>query len=293
MTASQVTALSAAIGGTTRLLERLGATEATHAIERCLKRMERSVAGHGGHLVGTTEGELLATFDSAEQACLAAIDMQLRVATLPPVSGFKLPIRIGLHGAATASATPALLVATRIASLAENDQILASAALIAGLPPQAGILGTRATPDLAGRDGSVGELLSIAWQGRSEPGAGNQPAEPGTTAPGRAASSLALDYRGQRFLVDAGAPRLSIGRDATCQVVIGDRKASRAHGVIERRGNAFFYVDRSSNGSQVRLAGQEEIRLRHQEIELNGSGRIFFGGPATDPETEFADFAIS
>ena len=103
MTASQVTALSAAIGGTTRLLERLGATEATHAIERCLKRMERSVAGQGGHLVGTTEGELLATFDSAEQACLAAIDMQLRVATLPPVSGFKLPIRIGLHGAARKS----------------------------------------------------------------------------------------------------------------------------------------------------------------------------------------------
>lgn len=235
MTASQVTALSAAIGGTTRLRERLGATEATHAIERCLKRMERSVAGHGGHLVGTTEGELLATFDSAEQACLAAIDMQLRVAT-------------------------------RIASLAENDQILASAALIAGLPPQAGILGTRAAPGLAGRDGSVGELLSISWQGRSEPGACNQPAEPGTTAPGRA---------------------------ATCQVVIGDRKASRAHGVIERRGDAFFYIDRSSNGSQVRLAGQEEIRLRHQEIELNGSGRIFFGGPATDPETEFADFAVS
>lgn len=294
MMASQVVALAAILGGSNRLIERLGETEATRAIERCLKRMERSLAGHGGHLVGTTDGELLATFDSAEAACLAAIDMQQRVATLPPVSGLKLPIRIGLHAlaplaAGQASATPALVVATRIAGLAEDDQILASAALLAGLPALSSVAVSRSTSGLVGADGRRVELLSIAWQTHDE----HRKGSPATRLAEPAAKRLAVLYRGHSFVVDAHSARLTIGRDASCQLVIDDRKASRSHGLIERRDHAYFYVDRSSNGSQVRLAGRQEVKLRHQEIELSGSGRIFFGGPGDDPQTACADFEIS
>ncbi|MGA9960704.1 MAG: adenylate/guanylate cyclase domain-containing protein, partial [Azonexus sp.] len=89
--------LFADVSGSARLFERLGDTEAAYAVERCVKRMERSIAGQGGRTVNVSGGELLAAFESAEEACHAAVNMQLRVSKLPPVSGLKLTIRIGLH----------------------------------------------------------------------------------------------------------------------------------------------------------------------------------------------------
>lgn len=292
-------ALSANICNTARLRERLGETEASHAIERCLRRMERSIASHGGQLVAATDGELLATFDIAEQACQAAIDMQNRVATLPPVSGIKLPIRIGLHSVSECApgkslAATALLAATRIATRAASDQILATMALLEELPRQTSIFSPQLPKvDPIEQDGGNLQLAAIEWRahdgthpGHPPPAAGNRPASTG-------GSVLSLRYRDRTMVVDARAHCLKIGRDPSCQLVIGDRKVSRSHGQIEHRNDGFFYVDHSSNGSQVRLAGQEEVRLRHQEIELSGSGRIFFGGPGNDPQTEFADFALS
>ena len=293
-------ALSANICNTARLRERLGETEAGHAIDRCLRRMERSIASHGGQLVAATDGELLATFDVAEQACQAAIDMQNRVATLPPVSGIKLPIRIGLHAvtepaAEKSFAAPALLVAARIAGRAASDQILASMALLDELPRQTSVFSPHLPKvDPIEQDGNNLQLAAIEW--RSHDGAHLGP-HPPPVAGDRLASSgssiLSLRYRDRTFIVDTRANCLKIGRDPASELVIADRKVSRAHGRIERRNDGFFYVDQSSNGSQIRLAGREEVRLRHQEIELSGSGRIFFGGPGNDPQTEFADFELS
>ena len=87
-----------------------------------------------------------AEFAAAEQAGLAAIDMLERVAKLPPVSGLKLAVRIGLHSG-TADAEQAAAGARRIAARAGSDQILACPALVGELPDQAAIT-IRARPDL-------------------------------------------------------------------------------------------------------------------------------------------------
>jgi hypothetical protein len=292
-------ALSANVCNTARLRERLGETEATHAIERCLRRMERSIAGHGGQLLAATDGELLATFTAAELACQAAIDMQNRVATLPPVSGIKLPIRIGLHGIvkslpSQSIGATALVVATRIAARAAGDQILASAALLEELPRQTSIgSGQRLEIAPIEQDGGSLQLVAIEWRSHDAPLADRQPPASAEQPASLGGRMLSVRYQEQTMVIDARSPRLTIGRDPTCGLVIGDRKVSRAHGQIERRHDGYFYLDSSSNGSHVRLAGQAEIRLRHQEIELSGSGRIFFGGPAADTQTEFADFTVS
>ena len=72
--------------------------------------------------------------------------------------------------------------------------------------------------------------------------------------------------------------------------LIVDRKASRSHGRVERRNNSYFYIDSSTNGSYVSVGGQNEVMVRRREIELKGSGRISFGGSASDPKADFAEF---
>src|SRR5574343_361274 len=97
-TQRKLTVLFADVSGSTALFERLGDREAMHAVERCLKRMKRSIDGYKGETVQIVGDELLAAFESAEAACQAAIDMQQRISDLPPVSGLRLTIRIGIQG---------------------------------------------------------------------------------------------------------------------------------------------------------------------------------------------------
>ena len=289
--------LFADVSGSARLFERLGDTEAAYAVDRCVKRMDRSIAGQGGRTVNVSGGELLAAFDSAEEACQAAVNMQLRVSKLPPVSGLKLTIRIGLHvgtGEADGQTVSGDSVAMvkRIANMARIDQILASSTLIAEFPKQTTIL-SRPKPDL-GRieDGAESfDLVEIDWLNHEE----NQ-RKYGVTIDSTPSQFMAdvdrlcIRYRGNAFLLDEKSPFLTLGRDPSSKLQIVDRKASRSHGRVERRNNSYFYIDSSTNGSYISVGGQNEVMVRRREIELKGSGRISFGGSASDPKADFAEF---
>lgn len=285
------------VSDSTRLFERLGDTEAAYAVERCIKRMERAIAGYGGRAVEISGHRLLALFDSAEKACQAAVDMQSRVSKLPPVSGLKLTIRIGLHlgqisddnGAITGAAVES---ARKIAGKARIDQILSSSLLIGDLPKHTTVL-FRSLPNLGSiEEGDTRfELAEIEWVGYDD-----LHRKYGTVfdaTPSQFLSDierLCVRYRGNAFLLDEKSPFLTLGRDPSSKLVIADRKASRAHGRIERRGNIYFYIDSSTNGSYVTVGSQGEVLLRRREIELKGNGRISFGAPALDPKADFADF---
>ena len=294
---SKMIVLFADVSGSARLFERLGDTEAAYAVERCVKRMERSIAGQGGRTVNVSGGELLAAFESAEEACQAAVNMQLRVSKLPPVSGLKLTIRIGLHvGTGEADGQTltgdSVTMVKRIASMARIDQILASSPLVAEFPKQTTIL-SRPKPDL-GRleEGTKNfDLVEIDWLSHEE----NQ-RKYGVTIDSTPSQFMAdvdrlcIRYHGNAFLLDEKSPFLTMGRDPSSKLLIVDRKASRSHGRVERRNNSYFYIDSSTNGSYISVGGQNEVMVRRREIELKGSGRISFGGSASDPKADFAEF---
>lgn len=283
------------VSGSARLFERLGDTEASYAVDRCLKRMERAIAGYRGHPLKVSGGELLAAFESPEEACQAAVDMQLRVSKLPPVSGLKLTIRIGLHlGLKNPDQKdPAGAIAdsvNRIAGRARIDQILASTLLIAELPKHTTIL-SRLLPDLGQIDegGKSFGLAEIDWQSyEGQPHKYSVPVDP--TPSELLSDRLCLRYHGKAYLLDDKTPLLTLGRDPASKLVISDRKASRAHGQIERRNGRYFYTDSSTNGTYITLLGSEEAMVRRREIELKGGGTICFGTSASDPKADCAKF---
>jgi adenylate cyclase len=112
--------------------EKVGDAEAVRAVARCLSRMERIVEALGGRTVSGPDEPLLALFDSTEQAVRAAGEMQQRIADLPPVSGVKLGISIGVaHGSISEGrgrvVGEAVDAATHLARLASPGQLLLSA----------------------------------------------------------------------------------------------------------------------------------------------------------------------
>ena len=281
------------VSGSTALFEKLGDREAMHAVERCLKRMNRSIDGYTGKTIQIVGDELLASFENAEEACQAAIDMQQRIADLPPVSGLKLTIRIGLHtGVVMENADklsgPAVTTAARIAGIARRDQILCSSELVKDLP-QPGVITADAMPKLGtvAENGTDLELYQIHWpsyQGGSYP---TSTFGPNSHLP---VERLCIRFRGKAFLVDEKTPVLTIGRDLACKLAIDDRKASRQHARVERRNDGFYLVDTSTNGTFVTLAGRQEVMVRRNEMALDGKGKIAFGASANDPQSDLADF---
>jgi predicted component of type VI protein secretion system len=105
------------------------------------------------------------------------------------------------------------------------------------------------------------------------------------------ASRLKLRFGGQELWFEgAGGDTLRMGRDATCEIVIADRRASRQHARIEKRRSKFVLVDQSANGTSVAMAGEAEIYLRREELVLRMNGSIGVGRHLGDHDAARVEF---
>ncbi len=275
------------VSGSTTLYEKLGDAEALRAVARCVQEMERATAINKGRVVKTIGDEVMALFDSAAQGMQAASEMQQRIDNLPPLGpGVKLSIRAGLHFG------PAIVengdvfgdtvnTAARMAGFAKAGQIITTADTVAALPE---LLRSscREIDALAvkGKAECV-RVCEVIWQEGAELTMMSGHAVPVATPDPK----LRLQYGGSEIVVDAERPRVTLGRDLGCDIVVGDPRASRTHARIERRRDKFVLADISSNGTYVTFGSEPELALKREEVILRGRGLIVFGhaGSAHEP----------
>jgi adenylate cyclase len=309
--------LRAEVVGRGRIFERVGSAEATHAVVRCNKRVDRAIAGQRGVQLSAGES-IVATFTTADEACAAAIEIQERVADLPPVSGVKLSIRIALYCGDLACQEGALEgpvagIAGQLLAISMPGQIITS-----------GDVATRLSHVFVVRDldqlevigdGEACRIFEILWQQVPASGGDAVPSEHllaatavVTPADGGLAHFAASDevlherpenrprkfclrYQGRSYLLDAVRPLLTLGRDQGNDVVIWDRKASRGHARIELQNDGVFLRDASTNGTYVTFGEEPEVFVRSESVALHGSGYMCFGNSANDPQhAERAEF---
>jgi class 3 adenylate cyclase len=283
--------LFADVSGSTRLYEKLGDKEALHAVERCLNRMTRATEQFKGRVIKTIGDEVMAVFDSAEAGMDAACSMQQRVDDLPPVSGIKLAIRVGFHfGPAIEEAKDVfgdtVNTAARMAGLAKAGQIITTAETVAALPS---LLqqSTREIDALSvkGKAEDV-RVCEVIWQESDD-----LTMKSASVAPAPAAARMTVRHGGEEKVIDASHGTFSLGRDAGCDIIINDRRASRTHARIERRRDKFVLIDQSTNGTYVTFAGEAEFALKREEVILRSKGRISFGH-AYDEQSEVVEFKV-
>lgn len=282
------------VSGSTRLYEKLGDTEALRAVDRCLKRMERAVESFRGHIVKNIGDEVMAVFTSADDAFQAATEMQQRITDLPPVSGVKLAIRVGFHHGPVIEEGgdvfgDSVNTAARLAGLAKAAQVLISGQTQALLSP----LLQQSTRDLDQMSvkGKAEDLhvFEVIWQESDELTMKAVSIRP-TALTGGHGTRLCVRYAGEVIMLDEKKSSLNMGRDAECDVTVRDRRASRQHAKIERRGEKFVLSDQSTNGTFVTVANEPELFLRREEIVLRGSGLICFSASASSPEADCAEY---
>ncbi|MCU0805538.1 MAG: adenylate/guanylate cyclase domain-containing protein [Burkholderiales bacterium] len=292
MTATErpVAILFADVSGSTTLYERLGDREALRAVESVLDILRRNVAAYRGRVVKTIGDEVMAAFPDADGALQAASDMQNGVASLPAFGDVRLAIRVGFHyGPALEDKADffgdAVNTAARMAGLAKAGQIITTAATVAALAPLLRA-STREVAALAvkGKQDAV-QVCEVLWQ---------PDAEVTMLAPKHVAAAtepvLKLSHGARTLVMDSATGAVQIGRDASNTFAVSDRMASRLHGRIERRGDKFYYVDLSTNGTYLTVQGDAETVLRRDQAMLRGRGTLAFGHSASQPDADVVSF---
>jgi len=249
---------------------------------RRLKRLERVLGAHGGHLVKSMPRGLVAGFHSAESALIGACEMQRRCTVIPQLSGARLSLKIGIHAAIKRHLTkhaidPAEATAAKLAALLGQSGIVLSEPAMENLPTE---LQEKSTA--IANDGSAIAAFSVDWNAvpiRTV----SRPSPRGSSVGEKYAppdgSFVILRQGTEEFVFDDRQHVIAIGRDVACHVPINSPKVSRKHArIIYRLGN-YVLIDTSTNGTYLQPARGSATRIQKNMIVLPAAGRIGFGLP--------------
>ena len=281
--------LFADLSGTTDLSDTVGAPAAHDAAELCVKLFRAFTEQHGGRVVKASADEVLAVFPEASQAGKAAVDIQLSIQDMAPVEKVRLGVRIGLHHGPVVERDGELFgdtvsLAARLTEMASKGQIIASLETVELLAPVQKMDCRRLySIPVKGKDEEI-DICEVMWTDTDD--ATQMVAQRVSTDAGEA---LRLVYRGRVLSVSAERGKVVLGRDATADLVVADRMASRAHCEIEHRKDKFVLADRSANGTYLSIDGDPEIVLRREEAPLRGHGFITLG-QSRSTATEFVEY---
>ena len=279
---AQAAVLFADVSGSTKLYETAGDQVAKAAIDQCIRIMTDCTNTAKGRVIKTIGDEIMATFPSADAAADAAIEIQSAISELKPVGNTKIGIRIGFNWGPIVTADgdifgDAVNVASRLSHVAVKGQIITARDTVMLMSPMLKSATRKITNiQIKGKAAEV-EVYELMWQ---------QSEDATTMAAARSVykpkkTTLRLVLQGQEHVLSDALTAVSMGRDASAELVIKDRMASRSHGKIERRLDKFVLTDHSANGTFVMVDGDKEVVLRREEFTLRGRGWICFGQSKT------------
>ena len=281
--------LFADVSGSTKLYEIVGDAQAHAAVDLCVKLFSALTEQHGGRVVKTIGDEVMAVFADAPPAATAARDIQLGVQDMAPVDKVRLGVRVGFHYGVLVERDGDVFgdtvnLAARLAEMASRGQIITSLETAERLAPVQKMDARRLySIPVKGREREV-DICEIMWTDTDD--ATQVVASRASTDAGDA---LRLVYRTRVVVLGPERRSVVLGRDATADLVVADRMASRAHCEIEQRQDKFVIADRSANGTFLSIDGDREIVLRREEALLRGHGFITLG-QSRSTATEFVEF---
>ena len=275
------TILFADVSGSTKLFELRGDVEARRIVSAVLTALGEVAGRHGGKVIKTIGDSVMCTFPAAINGLLAATDMQKRIAHDPVFVKDNLAIRVGLHHGETLIEDndvygDAVNTAARMEQLAKREQIVTTAATVAGVNPGAVRSRALGTARVSGKQFPL-EIVDVLWQEDLSNVTTVQRAIRLDSLPGQGGAKITLRYRDRVFELDATSQPFTLGRELNSSLVIDAEWVSRNHAMIEYKRGYFMISDRSTNGTWVKLGEDDELRLHRDETQLRKSGTISLG----------------
>lgn len=289
--------LFADVSGSTKLYESQGDKRARELIGQVVRLMTEASENNGGTLIKTIGDEVMCRFPSADQCAQAALDMQERVSgAAVGAGGVSLAIHVGFHFGPVVFEErdifgDAVNLAARMVNLAKRDQVLTTAATVEQLSPKLR-KGARQIDRamVRGKKDPI-DVYELVWQeAESTRVAGavwNMPAQAAV-----AKSRLLLVLGKDEHEVSDTHPSLTVGRGPQNDIVAPSHQASRLHARIDYRNGRYLLSDQSTNGTWVSEAGREPRLVRHDTVDLAGSGTLAFGHMPAPGEPDLVRYIL-
>jgi hypothetical protein len=275
--------LFADLSDSTRLYQTQGDVRAHQQVSQSLQCMKSEIERHSGSLLRTVGDAALASFNSSDDACEAAIAIQRAHHNLG------LTARVGFHfGEVIADSGDiygnAVNVAARIAAFAEAKEICTSDSVIAKLSHRHRV-NTRFLDRVRFKGVSTEvSVYRVNWQTDSAQTAIVSP--DAVTQAIEHERSLELFIENRCVRVDAEHPLCTIGRASESDVVIESESASRNHASVELNRGRFVLNDFSTNGTYLINDEAGTTLIRRESVILDNQGSIGLG---FDPNLETAN----
>jgi len=282
-TEQEVSIMFSDVVGSTQLYESLGDDMARETVQNCVDQMKAAVEGNGGVVIKTMGDEVMATFDTVQDAMKAATQMQSQITDSSPSNddSVHVNIRIGCHFGAVVVENhdvfgSAVHTANRLTSQAKARQILITADTVERLGADwTELVRQIGNVTLRGQSGEVA-LYEVLW---SPDDATSMLPEISNTFPAPTKSArLRLRFNGEELLMAEDRLRsVTMGRADDNDVTIKGNLISRLHARIELKRTHYQLIDQSTNGTFIHPEGQEEVYARRDTVELKGRGVIGLG----------------
>ncbi len=273
----QTAVMFADVAGSSKLYKQVGDNQAKQAVSRCIDMMIHEVEALKGIAIKTIGDELMSRFESAEQACSAAVAIQR--SSRVDIEG--LAIRIGIaYGSAILEHDDVfgqvVNDAAAVAHIARGEQILITPLFAQDLQNSSNY--TIHPYDRIKLKGSQVEstIYRVEW----EPGEIQVDATEYFDVDSlieRITPTIEITYSDQSFQLKEEDTPFVVGRDLNCSLVIQSNFASRDHFHIVYRRGKFVLIDHSTNGTYVKIEETDPIYLRREELPLRETGIISLG----------------
>ena len=284
--------LFADISDSTKLYSTLGDNAARVVVNACLSLITGVVERYRGRVVKTIGDEVMCVFRRADDAVLAATEMQSQVDAKRP-GKYHVQIHIGLHYGAVLVEDADVFgdtvnAAAYLTAVAAAEQILTTEATERNLSPE---LKANVRPVFkAVLKGSADEstVYQVVWHkdtaDLTDVNLRSHKIIPGDQG------SLIIAHRNLSLRLDQTRPNITIGRGEDCDLVVHEKLASRKHVSVRLMRTHFYLVDHSLNGTFVALESGEEVHVLRKELLLDGSGKLRLGRSAREGAEELITF---
>ncbi|MDX5374910.1 MAG: FHA domain-containing protein [Gammaproteobacteria bacterium] len=248
----------------------------------CVERVMQTGRHHGGHTLRVGGRTLLMRFPTPDEAVRAACDIQGLFETSLGIGQTQVIYRMGMHFGVIPLdddpfGAPVFAGTAQVAALAGRKQILLTEDTAEHLSPvfrqMVYELPERLSPQ---DDQAVYELVCDQNDFGSLPDTHEQA--------GQGGGVLRLTYRDRDWRVSAKTSAMIAGRSPQSDLIAEGNLVSRFHARFEHRQGKFVLVDQSRNGTYVRFQNGREVFLKHQELDLWGSGTVYLGERKAGPE---------
>ncbi len=275
-----MTILFADVCRSTQLFEQHGDVKAREIIATTLSALTQVTHKHGGRVIKTIGDEIMATLPTGEAGVLSACDMQRRVANDLNIVRHSVAVRIGLHFGDVLCENDdvfgdAVNVSARMAGLAKAQQIVTTASTVEDVSPAHGLeIRSLGKTRVKGKLMPI-EIVDVLWQEDTSNVTTVSQALKLDDIEDRA--SVTVRFGDKTIEVKDVSPPFTMGRDRTNDLIIDDEWISRNHASIEYRKGYFVLVDRSTNGTYLKIDGEEEFRVHRDEVHLRRFGIVSLG----------------